>query len=101
MAIANSNVTVTKTWTQISASATGDFVFYNEAQPTESTPPPTNPASRAIRWCFAATDPTGVCRGYIVYPGCSFSRGSVEGHVWVKTDYELGDGLQIMAQKAE
>lgn len=95
MAISNSDVTVTTTWTKISSSDTGDFVLYNEAQPQASPVPLGNPGSEAIRVAFAATTPT--VRGMALYPGDYFSRGDVVGHIYVKTD-----GVNtVPAQKAE
>lgn len=95
MAISNSDVTVTTTWTQLSTATTGDFVLYNEAQPQENPVPLGSPGSAAIRIAFAATTPT--VRGMALYAGEYFYRGSVEGHVWAKTD--VADS--IPAQKAE
>ncbi len=96
MAIANSDWTVTQTWTKVSTSDTGDFIFYNEAQPQDSIPRLDSNASEAIRWAFAASTPTA--RGNIVYPGCAFARGTVVGHVWVKTNSGTKD---IPGQKSE
>jgi hypothetical protein len=96
MAIANSDVTVTSTWTQVSSATTGSFVLYNEAQPQGNPAPLGQPGSTAIRIAFAASTPS--VRGMALYAGDYFSRGSVEGHVWVKTDV---DGANIPAQKAE
>lgn len=98
MAISNSDVTVTSTWTKISTSDTGDFIFYNEAQPTEHTPMLGASDSNAIRWAFDASTPT--VRGNVCYPGDAFSRGSVVGHIWVKVD-SPNAATTIPAQKAE
>jgi len=98
MAIKNYDVTVTSTWTKISTSDTGDFVFYNEAQPTEHTPALGSPASEAIRWAFNTTTPTA--RGNVCYPGTAFSRGSVVGDIYVKVD-SPNTATTIPAQKAE
>ena len=98
MAITNSDVTVTSTWTKISTNDSGDFILYNEAQPSDDrTPEVGSTASEAIRYAFGATTPTA--RGCILFPGCSMARGSVVGHVWVKCDSPSAEN--ILAQKAE
>lgn len=78
-AIETSDVTVTTTWTQISAATTGTLIFQNSEVGRDSE-------SNSIRyaWMPSTTAPAASVVGGILMPGQALSRGTETGHLFVK-----------------